>query len=645
MHRGVAVVAREVMATIRPPRELTISQWADAERYLSSESSAEPGRYRTDRVPYMRGIMDALTDPGVLRVVVTKAAQIGYTECINNVLGYYMHQDASPILIIQPTLELAEAWSKDRLAPMLRDTPALIGRVHDPKSRNSDNTIRAKVFPGGRLTIIGANAPAGLSARPIRIVLADEVDRWPISAGTEGDPLSLSQKRQQTFWNRRTFIGSTPVLRLTSVVTREYDSSDRRKYFVPCPQCEHQQTLRWENVRWDKTPEGEHKPETAHYVCEHCGAIWGDVERHDAVRKGEWRADNAGGSVAGFHVPGFLSPWLSLEDIVREFLKARKDPSLLQVWVNTVLGEPWEEAAEKIEGAGLLSRGENYTPQTVPLGVHLVTAGVDTQSDRLEIQVTGWGVNEESWLLAHEILHGDPAQKAIWQELDHMLLAPLHNATGRELRIASACIDTGGHHGNEVHAFCRPRRGRRIFPTKGVAGPRPVWPRRASKTHDKRSEVFLIGVDTAKDALYGRLRISKPGPGYIHFPAGQGFDAEFFAQLTSEQVVTRKREGRPYRVWVLPPGRRNEALDCAVLALSARLALRVRIEDVPVLPPPETVSVPSALPESETGEIPPLAAFPPPAQPAAVTPVRHSRAVGEAGWMSGRTGGWWDRWR
>jgi phage terminase large subunit GpA-like protein len=264
----------------------------------------------------------------------------------------------------------------------------------------------------------------------------------------------------------------------------------------------------------------------------------------------------------------------------------------------------------------------------------LVTAGVDTQSDRLELSVIGWGANEESWLLAHEILHGDPAQESVWQELDSMLLTPMKSEDGRELRIRAACIDPGGHHANQVHAFCRRRRNRQIFPTKGFAGPRPVWPRRASRTQDKRNEVFLIGVDTAKDAIYGRLRISKPGPGYIHFPVGQGFDEEFYRQLTSEQVVTRKREGRPYRVWVLPPGRRNEALDCAVLALTARLSIRVRIE-------PGTQ--PYTPPMSEE-PIEPLTVEPAPVVvPTATVPVRHSQMAAGQSWLAQRGRGWWDR--
>jgi phage terminase large subunit GpA-like protein len=280
---NMTAVVRDVLAVFKPPPRLTVSEWADAYRQLSPESSAEPGRWRTARVPYLHGVMNALSDPSITRIVVAKASQIGGTEAINNVLGYFIHQDPSPILVIQPTLELAESWSKDRLSAMLRDTPVLSGRVRDPTSRDSGNTIRAKTFPGGRLTIIGANSPAGLSARPIRVVLGDEVDRWPVSAGTEGDPLALAAKRQQTFWNRKSLLASTPVHKLTSIIWREYQESDMRRFHVPCRACGTPQVLQWSNVKWDKGPNGEHLPETAYYLCEHCGAIWDDVERNAAI--------------------------------------------------------------------------------------------------------------------------------------------------------------------------------------------------------------------------------------------------------------------------------------------------------------------------------------------------------------------------
>ena len=456
-------------------------------------------------------------------------------------------------------------------------------------TRDSGNTLRQKVFIGGRLAIVGANSPAGLASRPVRIVLADEVDRFPISAGSEGDPLALAAKRQQTFWNRKTLLGSTPTLKETSVIWREWLASDMRRFFVPCHSCGHAQPLSWANVRWDKL-DGRHLPSTAYYVCEGCGAIWTDSDRHDAVARGRWVATNPDVvGIAGFHIPGFLSPWLSLADIVAEFLGARRDPALLQVWSNTVLGEPTEPKQESVEGSGLLRRGENYGAQSIPDEVLLLVAGVDVQADRLEVQIIGFGAHEETWAVRYEVLPGDPAQEHVWTLLDDVLGERYHSDAGRELRVRASCVDTGGHHQHHVLTYCQTRRRRNIFPIKGAAGPRPIWPTRVSRTKTN-ANVWVIGVDTAKDTLYGRLRIQNPGPGYIHFPVGGAFDAEYFSQLTSEVVRTRYQHGRPYRVWTLPGGKRNEALDSAAYALAARHATRIlvlypRPEPKPSAPP------------------------------------------------------------
>jgi phage terminase large subunit GpA-like protein len=603
-----------------PPPTQTVSEWADSERILSPEASAEPGKWNTHRAEYQRGIMDAVGDEAVAEVVIYKAAQTGCTEIINNVLGFHIDRDPCPVLVVQPSIDMAAVWSKDRLSPMLRDTPSLIGKVHEAKSRDSNNTIRQKAFPGGRLAVIGANAPAGLASRPIRLVLADEVDRYPVSAGSEGDPLALARKRQMTFWNRKTVIGSTPTLKNFSTIEREWQGSDQRRYFVPCHACDHRQTLRWENVRWDKAPTGEHRADTAHYVCEACGAIWTDADRWEAVQKGRWKATAANTGVAGFHVPGFLSSWLTLQDIVRDFLAARHDPQLLQVFVNTVLGEPWEERGETVDAAGFMARREIYSADSVPAGVRIITAGIDVQNDRLEVQIIGWGTREESWVLDYEIIYGDPAQDSIWQDLDEYLLHSYLLEDGRELKVRGACIDTGGHHANQVFNFCKLRRGRSIFATKGGPGPRPVWPKRSSfQKRARQREFWLIGVDTAKDAIYGRLKISEPKPGYVHFPVSDIINQNYFDQLTSEQAMTRYREGKPYRVWVLPPKRRNEALDTFVLALAARLALPIRLD---VGPPPRPEQHTTAQPAPSPYPPPPPAAPPRPGAPIARKALR-----------------------
>ncbi len=629
------------MASLAPPTTLLISEWADAHRVLSPEASAEVGRWDTARTPYLKEPMNAMVDPTVSRVVVAKSSQVGFTEALNCILGFYIDQDPCPILIVQPTVEMAEAWSKDRLSPAIRDTPCLAAKVSAATSRDSSNTLRAKTFDGGRLAIVGANSPAGLASRPVRIVLADEVDRFPVSAGSEGDPLALAAKRQSTFWNRKTLVGSTPTLKGTSVIWREWENSDMRRFYVPCPDCDHRQVLVWANVKWDKSPTGKHLPTTAHYTCEQCGSVWDDAARYDAVSKGEWRATNNDGAAgtAGFHISVLMSPWVALADVVSEFLAARKDPALLQVFVNTALGEPFEEAREKIEGSAFLSRGESYGPQAMPEGVKFLTAGVDVQGDRLEVQVIGWGAFEESWPIRYDVLPGDPAQQHVWTMLDDVLRAPYHREDGQELRVRATCIDTGGHHAHQVLVYCARRRG--CLPIKGIAGPKPIFPPRASRTKTNQ-RVYMIGVDTAKDTLYARLRFAEPGPGYIHFPASEAFNAEYFRQLTSEQVQTRYSEGRPYRVWMLPPGLRNEALDTMVYALAARVATRYRL-DVTQKPTgvARPVPVPMALRDPDTGKAEPVTGSPvTPPTSAPPSPAIHRpaprRAVVRSNWLANR---------
>jgi phage terminase large subunit GpA-like protein len=526
--------------------------------------------------------MDAVSDASVHTVVVMSSAQIGKTEILNNIVGFFIDQDPSPILMVQPTLEMAEAYSKDRLAPMLRDSPALQNRVKDPRSRDSGNTLRHKTFDGGHITLSGANSAASLASRPIRVVLCDEVDRYDVSAGTEGDPVSLAAKRSTTFWNRKLILTSTPTLKGMSRIEAAYNESDRRKCFVPCPHCSEPQVLRWEQVRWDKDLDDQgktiaHHPNTAHYVCAGCGALWTDVARWGALRKCRWEASSAFNGVAGFHLSELYSPWRRLSEIVGDFLDKRHDPSRLQTFVNTSLGETWEESGERVEALSLVQRIEAYNDESLPEAISALTAGVDIQDDRLEVQVVGWGANEETWAAYYEVIHGDPAQPQVWRDLDALLLSSFRSEEGRTLKVRATCIDTGGHHGAQALSFCRSRRVRRVYATKGMPGPKPVWPLRASRTKTN-DQVFMIGVDTAKDALYGRLKISKQGPGYIHFPASDGFDQTYFDQLTSEQVVTRFREGRPYRVWTLQKGKRNEALDTFVLAMAARLSLPRRMD-------------------------------------------------------------------
>lgn len=551
----------------RPPPTLTVSQWADVERRLSPEAAAEPGRWYTSRAEYLRGIMDSISDPAIRQVVVMSSAQVGKTEFILNVIGYHIDRDAAPILCIQPTLSMAQSFSKDRLAPMLRDTPALQGKVRDPRSRDSGNTTLHKVYPGGHITIAGANSAAGLASRPVRIVLCDEVDRYPSSAGSEGDPIRLAAKRATTFWNAKLVTVSTPTIKNASRIEAEWLDSDQREYYVKCPHCEASQTLKWSNVHWE-----EGKAQTACYTCQDCGVAWTDADRFKAIKAGEWIATQPDSGIAGFRLSGLYSPWVPLADAVRDFLEAKKLPETLRVWVNTYLGETWEEEGDGIEEGEISSHREEY--ENVPDAVHLLTCGVDVQDDRLEVEVLGHGRDEETWSIDHAIIYGDPSTPALWSDLDAYLSQAFEKDDGTSIGIRCTCIDSGGHYTQAVYNFVRPREVRRIFAIKGVGGEGKAIVGRPSKNNIGKIRLFAVGVDTAKELIYSRLKINVPGPGYCHFPAR--YDDEYFEQLTAEQIVTRFSKGFRKREWKKVRAR-NEALDLRVYAIAAYALLNTNI--------------------------------------------------------------------
>lgn len=563
---------------VKPPPRLSVSEWADRFRRLSPESSAEPGQWRTERAPYQRGIMDALRDPRVDEIALMTAGQVGKTEIINNLIGFVIDQDPAPVLVVMPTLELAEAWSKDRLAPMVRDTPCLRDKVADAKTRDTGNTLLHKQFPGGHLTVAGANSPASLASRPIRFVLCDEVDRYPASAGAEGDPVSLAVKRSATFWNRRIVLTSTPGTRGVSRIERAWLESDQRRFFVPCPACGEFQHLRWGQVKW----EGD-DPATARYVCEACGRELADREVKGALRAGDWRAVAPFNGRAGFHLNELYSPWTPLSATVASFHRAKPHRETLKVWVNTALGEAWEEEGEAPDWLELKRRAEVYELGTVPAGGLLLTAGVDVQDDRVVVVVRAWGRGEESWLVWFEEIEGDMLLESTHEALDRVLLETFRHESGADLRIVSAAIDSGGHRTQAVYAYVR-RRMPRVFAVKGSSLPgRPVIAARPSKQDlDWKGEridggvaLWIVGADTAKGEIYARLRLAEPGPRFVHFPSG--IEDEYFEQLTGEKLVTRYQRGVPRLEW-LRVRRRQDALDCEVYAYAA--ALRTGISRV-----------------------------------------------------------------
>ena len=559
---------------------MTVAEWAEKHRRLSSESSARPGAYRLKSAPYQAGPMDAVMDPSVQSVVLMWAAQTGKTEVINNVVGYFIHQDPSPVLCLQPTLEMANTWSGDRLAPMVRDTPVLKRLVSDPKARDSGNTKLHKRFLGGHITMAGANSPASLAARPIRVLLCDEIDRYPSSAGTEGDPISLAERRTDTFHNAIIIKTSTPTVKGISKVEVEYSMTDQCEWFCPCPKCGEFQTLKWRQVFWE-----ERQMETAHYKCESCEETLSERERLQMIGSGEWRATEEFNGKRGYYINGLCSMFPAkkgfrnrLHQAVAGFLDAKKRGTEgIKTWTNTFMAEAWEDVHEEIQPHYLMARRETYTAE-VPEPVCLLTAGVDVQADRLEAEVVGWGPGEESWSIEYRQFLGEPSHPGVWRNLDEWMQSRFETEGGRSLPIAGVCVDSG-FQAHLVYEFVKPRQPRNVFAIKGMGGFGKPIVSRPSKSSVKRVHLYTIGTDTAKELIYGRLRIEDPGFGFCHFQIGQGYDEEWFKQLTSEKAVTETKRGVKTRAWVKKSGgARNEALDIRIYAYAALIILNPNLD-------------------------------------------------------------------
>jgi len=560
-------VWKELSNLWQSPPDLQVDQWADSYRKLSSESSAEAGQWRTDRVPFQREIMQVINDPSVEEVVFIKSAQVGATEILLNTIGYYIDQEPSTILCIQPSLSMAQAFSKDRLAPMLRDTPNLKNKVKDARTRDAENTTMHKKFSGGSISLVGANSASGLASRPIRILLCDEVDRYPASAGTEGDPISLGRKRTTTFWNRKIILTSTPTIKGLSRIEKAYEESDKRVYKVPCPHCMQKQELKWQQITWL-----ENKPESASLSCKHCAAIIPESKKQWMLQNGEWEAQ-AESKRVGFHISELYSPFRTWVELVEDFLEAKKSPELLQTFINTTLGETWNmDQGEEIDSDALQDKCEQYNHEAIPQEVLTLTAGVDLQTDRLEVQVIGWADNLEAWVTEYKIIWGNPATQEVWQELDEFLRNSYQTEDGRRLNIAATCVDSG-HMTDQVYGYTRGKNSRRIFAIKGasIAG-KPI----VSKPQfvgRRKTALFTVGGDTAKEFIHARLTDKKTN--LIHFP--NTVDEEYFRQLTAERRVPKIYKGKTTLVWK-QTRKRNEALDTFVYALAAVNILQPNFE-------------------------------------------------------------------
>jgi phage terminase large subunit GpA-like protein len=659
-----------------PPPRISVPDWADEERKLAKEAGSTSGKWRTSTVEVARGPMLSVTEPGVHKISVMVCTQLMKTALIENVTGYFADLDPGPMMIVQPKEDAAEQFSKERITPLIKATPALRrvfgwSKSGSGKTRNADETLLYKAFPGGFLALAGAGSPDNLARRPIRIAMCDEVDKYPITK--EGNPLDLVDERMATFANWLSIRACSPTISDESLIEASYLEGDQRQASVECPHCQHRQFLDFfKHVHWDTDEDsGEHRTAGAAIYCEACGSSWSEGQRLKALRTTRWhqtrpfqccgkrhdpledygrawadpaRGENAPGAVeqiwewwqsdrwavyraicsdcgrwavdnehASFTASKLFSPWPkdAPPKIAAKWIAAKEDPDKRVTFDNTQLGKPHKrQSAKDIAAETLMRRAEKW-PGQVPDGVGVITAGLDTQDDRVEIEFVGWGHGEESWSIEHVVVPGDPATAEFWSRVDEQLLRTFRRADGREFAVMAACIDSGGHNTQSVYAFAKARLGRKIWAIKGQSarnGERsPVWPTtRVSARHRVRFKPVVIGTNAAKDSIRSRLGIETPGPGYMHFPADR--DLGWYVQLTAERLITKVASGRRYTVWDLPKGRANEGLDCRVYAYAAlaglaQLGMKLNAVVEAVSPAPELPRTSDADPEQTAAAV------------------------------------------
>lgn len=573
---------------LKPLPKTSVSNWADNHRMLSSGISAEPGKWKTSRAPYQKDIMNAFTEPGIHRVVVKSSSQIGKSDMMNNVIGRFAHLDPCAIMMIQPTIDMAQDYSKTRIAPMIRDTKVLNNLFYDVKSRDANNTILSKVFPGGRLIMCGANSPAGLASRPIRILLADEVDRFPDSAGTEGDPVDLAAKRMTTFWNSCMGLFSTPTNEGSSRIDEEYLAGTQEEWQHKCPNCGEYHLLRHIDMTVDykeiKTPSGKKTVivNDVKWRCPHCGFSFSEKEMKQTPQKYISRnADALKNGIRSFFVNGFTSPWMTWTRIMREWLEAKGDPEREKVIMNTVFGESYKQKGAFEDEQIFLRRRESYRAE-LPNGVLLLTAAIDTQDNRLEYEVVGWGKEEECWGIRKGIVLGAPNQDRTWKEIDNILDKTYHFADGKGLKVVRTFIDSGGHYTSDVYNYCQKNFHKQRFAIKGRGGPGIPLIYKIAKANNAKAPLILLGVDDGKQQIMDRLSIDSPGSLYFHFPqdegikelSNRGYDDLYFKGIISEHKKVYKRNGVLREVWETTKNVRNEPLDLRNYNLACMKSLK-----------------------------------------------------------------------
>jgi len=554
---------------LRPPPKYTPSQWSEANVKIPL-GNAVPGAIRFANAPYQVEPLDMFADPDVERITLMWGAQLGKTQLLNCAMGYFIAHEPASQMMMQPSQGDLHTWLETKFNPMCETNEALRDRIAKPRSREGVNNQSMKSYPGGFLMFSWSGSARTMRGRSAPKIYCDEVDGYDYTA--EGHPVSLLWQRAATFGDqRKLLVTSTPTIKGSSFVEKSYEDGDMRQFWIPCPHCNKEILLKWANIQWDKNEEGIHMPDTAFYACQECGSPISDTEKRMALRQGRWIAQKVFTGHASYHLNELYSGFRRWKDIVRSFLE-KKATNDLQSFVNVSLAETWEENGEWIDDETLYGRREPM--DYVPRDVLFITSGVDIQDNRIELSIVGWGRNDESWVIEHETLWGDPSTPHVWEALDASLMRTYQTEDGRNLGIRASAVDSGGHHTNAVYHYCKRNVARNIYAIKGIPGEGKPIAGRPTKSNSVKCNLFPIGVHTAKMLLLSRLKIDQPGGGYIHF--SEKLDEEYFKQLTSEKLTIRYHRGYQKREFKKTRPR-NEALDCYVYALASYTIANINI--------------------------------------------------------------------
>ncbi|MCF6777550.1 phage terminase large subunit family protein [Thiotrichales bacterium 19X7-9] len=562
------LLTKSLQQHFKPVKDLSISEWSEQNVYLPAGVSAVPGRWRT--IAYQKEVFEAIENPKINKITLMFAAQTSKSSIINNALGYYIQHQPESQIMMHPSESDVKTWLETKFNPMVDHCPSISDCLAKPRSREGVNNQKMKSYHGGFLMLSWAGSPNTMRGRSAPKIYADEVDGYERTS--EGHPVNLLWQRAATFGSKRKLImASTPTHKGASFVEMSYLSGDQRQYYLPCLHCNEYQTLQWKNVTW-QSENGSHDIESAKYACEHCGSLINDGQKLAMLRQGQWRSKMPFNGHASFHLNELYSPFRTFSDIVQSFLE-KKHTGDLKTFVNVSLAETWEESGEQIEPNSLLARVENW--DKLPLGIAVITAGIDVQQDRIELQAVGWGIDEESWVIDYKVFHGETSEDKVWQELTLYLNKKryLHKC-GKKLPIAFACLDTGGTNNmtSKAYDYVRHSRIGLPFAIKGRGGEYPfvTAPSRKRVPNKKAFDLYTVGTDEGKSILFNRLKLGETSEiSIIHFNADV-CDDRYFSQLTAEKRVLRYHKGFPKYEWQLhAPDKRNEALDTYIYALAA----------------------------------------------------------------------------